>query len=172
MPFLGGNKTATHRSLYDDTVDLAQHCCAVYCIFTSTEFITVKSAALIAPKSAPHRLVSRQSHLRSLLIAELNPEKIAFLLTKQRCGPSPAAAVAPEEPVAQEDDDGGGNTKEMATAGQPPSLIDTNLVASLRDEIANLTSENDRLQSLCTSIHAKHRQNSLHVSISSVITIP
>ena len=57
--------------------------------------------------------------------------------------------------------DAGVNKTESVPASSPGDKV----LMALREEMASISAENDRLQRLCTSMHANHRQQSLRVSI-------
>ena len=120
------------------------------------------------------RLVAHQSNLRSLLVNELQSEKMTktstvgtasskgSALAEGQCKEEAGAFDAEEgKPDADSNDTtvvGAARTETAST-----SLSD-NVILTLKEEMASISAENDRLQRLCTSMHANHRQQSLRVS--------
>uniref|UniRef100_A0A5K3EVT3 E3 ubiquitin protein ligase n=1 Tax=Mesocestoides corti TaxID=53468 RepID=A0A5K3EVT3_MESCO len=113
------------------------------------------------------RLVAHQSRLRSLLVDDLKSERVMKTLT---------SAKSTKASIRSEDQDAGEGVNKMenkleadttadgSTAGRShtPSPSEK-VITALREEIASLSAENNRLQSLCTEMHANHRQQSLNV---------
>ncbi|CDS42733.1 E3 ubiquitin protein ligase Bre1 [Echinococcus multilocularis] len=111
------------------------------------------------------KLFVHQSRLRSLLVDELQPDRIvkaSTATTSSKTSSRPGGTIEEESMEkfstnATTADDGG------KTDGVSPLSSTEKMIAALREEIAALSTENDRLQCLCTSIHANHRQQSLRV---------
>uniref|UniRef100_A0A0V0J9A2 E3 ubiquitin protein ligase n=1 Tax=Schistocephalus solidus TaxID=70667 RepID=A0A0V0J9A2_SCHSO len=126
------------------------------------------------------RLVAQQNRLRTLLADQLTPEKpgsVAVTASSSDHDPN-------EEPEASEsrstltgtsttDDnvDTAGVEGIAVEAGDPKvsnavlasEKVFNATVLALKEEVSTLTAENERLQGLYSSMHAKHRQNSLLV---------
>ncbi|VDO07253.1 unnamed protein product [Rodentolepis nana] len=86
------------------------------------------------------RLVAHQSHLRSMLLEKAKA----------------STSQADEIKMADEKT----NVPPGGCGGSNPNA---KIILALREEVTLLSAENERLQNLSTSMHAKHRQQSLHV---------
>ncbi|CAL8088833.1 unnamed protein product [Calicophoron daubneyi] len=115
--------------------------------------------------SAYERLIARQSRLRQLSRnrdsnkPDPSSEGASSVDEADSTQPDETAASEPTSQTAEKKPqaDGSGNTNDQQCTAK------TDEVTILRDELAQLNKENQRLQSLCTQLHAKHRQSSLHV---------
>ncbi|KAL5110613.1 E3 ubiquitin-protein ligase Bre1 [Taenia crassiceps] len=113
------------------------------------------------------RLFVHQSRLRSILVDELQSDRIVKASTATTT--SSKTSSRSEGPIEEESLDKS-RTGAIATVdddrrtdcGSSLSSLEK-VIAALREEIAALAAENNRLQCLCTSMHANHRQQSLHV---------
>nr|VZI29624.1 unnamed protein product [Spirometra erinaceieuropaei] len=124
------------------------------------------------------RLVAQQNRLRTLLADQLQPEKPESAAVTA----SSSDRAASEEPETSERrstatgaDTNAGDVDNVGVEGNDaveakmptPALANEKAfnatVLALKEEVSTLTAENERLQGLYSSMHAKHRQNSLLV---------
>ncbi|KAF6768267.1 hypothetical protein AHF37_08376 [Paragonimus kellicotti] len=105
--------------------------------------------------SAYERLVVRQSRLRRLCSSlrdassnSASPNSMRLTSTGQ--SPQPSCSRSNETDTTDTNRDPRDN-----------HLTDCDQVTTLCEELAQVNKENQRLQSLCTNLHAKHRQSSL-----------
>lgn len=114
------------------------------------------------------RLFVHQSRLRSLLVDELQSDRIvkasAAATTSSKTSSRSEGAI--EEESLDKSCSGATAAVDDSCKTDCGSSLSSleKVIAALREEIAALSAENDRLQCLCTSMHANHRQQSLHVS--------
>ncbi|VDK33220.1 unnamed protein product [Taenia asiatica] len=113
------------------------------------------------------RLFVHQSRLRSLLVDELQSDRI--VKASAATTTSSKTSSRSEGPIEEEslDKPSTGATAAVddgrkTDCGSSLSSLEK-VITALREEIVALSAENDRLQCLCTTMHANHRQQSLHV---------
>ncbi|KAF8568694.1 hypothetical protein P879_05189 [Paragonimus westermani] len=109
--------------------------------------------------SAYERLVARQCRLRRLCASARDASSSnsapasSMRLTPAGQSPQPSCSRSSETDTTDADRDPRDN-----------HLTDSDQVTTLCEELAQVNKENQRLQSLCTNLHAKHRQSSLKAS--------
>ncbi|VDP82875.1 unnamed protein product [Echinostoma caproni] len=105
--------------------------------------------------SAYERLVARQSRLRQLNNSQKETSSSSNDVT-HKGSPDNSSYSTASRPTE-------GSSEAPSSSDQQNETIDNGSLNVVREELAMLNKENQRLQSLCTSLHAKHRQNSLRL---------
>ncbi|OON18284.1 protein kinase domain protein [Opisthorchis viverrini] len=120
--------------------------------------------------SAYERLVARQGRLREMnrfVKDSLSNSSGTAISTDQSRSEVPIhSSSQPDEPIQCSVGDNPATGLHTSVAPHPHgsttnSTSTTDHLGSFREEISQLNRENQRLQSLCTDLHAKHRQSSL-----------
>ncbi|KAA0194032.1 Ribosomal protein S6 kinase beta-1 [Fasciolopsis buskii] len=103
--------------------------------------------------SAYERLVARQSRLRQLNTAQKESSASGNDATHKA---SPENSGYPSTSRVSE-----GSSEAPPTSDVQNEIVDSRTASVVREELALLNKENQKLQSLCSKLHAMHRQNSL-----------
>ncbi|CAH8484562.1 unnamed protein product [Dicrocoelium dendriticum] len=103
--------------------------------------------------SAYERLLARQARLRRMNSS-----------VRENTAVTGSTSTDPNrlpDPTISSSDLADGHTVDFPENSADPSSVDSDQLTQFCEEIAQLNKENIRLHTLCTNLHAKHRQNSL-----------